>query len=160
MLPTRISLPETDRELIAGALLPLVATALDVSLRARQAHWSVRGPFFAPLHALFDEVYSGASEWADTLAERMAALGASVPAYPAALVKYSALPAASEAPLSALVAKDHLTAVADVLGALANAMREAVDATAKRDAVTSNMIVETVAAADKLLWMCESTLTA
>jgi starvation-inducible DNA-binding protein len=161
MLPTRIAIPEADRTRMADLLLTLTATSLDLALRAKQAHWSVRGPFFAPLHALFDEVATLGQAWADETAERMAALGAAVPAYPAAVVKYSALVAASETPLSTLSSRDHLTAVADALGTYANTVRTGVDtATKTGDQGTATLLADLVVAADKALWKCEATLQA
>lgn len=48
---------------------------LGLSMVAKKAHWNCRGPLFGQLHALFDELYTTASDHADKLAEHVAMLG-------------------------------------------------------------------------------------
>ncbi len=73
--PTKNDLPDAIRssmvELIGGHL----ASAVHLTLLAKQAHWNVKGPGFFSLHGLFDEVYDHAGDWADGLAERAVQLG-------------------------------------------------------------------------------------
>lgn len=44
-------------------------------IKAKNYHWNVKGPEFYGLHHTFDGVQEVALEWADTIAERMRALG-------------------------------------------------------------------------------------
>ena len=60
----------------AAALRPVLAALVDLAQGARVAHWSVRGPMFSQLHALFGEAYDAAAGQADAVAEHMAMLGA------------------------------------------------------------------------------------
>jgi starvation-inducible DNA-binding protein len=67
-----------------NAAPPVVVTALqstlveliDLSLQAKQAHWTVAGPLFKPVHEELDILVDIARVGADEVAERIAALGA------------------------------------------------------------------------------------
>jgi starvation-inducible DNA-binding protein len=52
-----------------------VAALIDLRTHAKVAHWNVKGPQFAALHELFDEVADAVDEYADLVAERAAQLG-------------------------------------------------------------------------------------
>src|SRR2546430_1122313 len=75
MHATRNDVPEKVRQLVASGLNQLLADVADLTMQAKQAHWTVKGPNFIALHKLFDEVYEHASEWTDEIAERVAQLG-------------------------------------------------------------------------------------
>lgn len=76
MLSSVAPFKDKAREAMADALLPVLAALVDLAQGARVAHWSVRGPHFSELHALFGKLYGTASEQADAVAEHMAMLGA------------------------------------------------------------------------------------
>ena len=61
-------------KLYVTLLHPVLVHQVALYLAAKQAHWIVRGPHFAPLHQLFGEVADSAQEAADTIAERIAQL--------------------------------------------------------------------------------------
>ena len=48
-----------------------------LQLQVKQAHWNVSGTLFYTLHELLQEHYEGISKYADDVAERMLAVGAS-----------------------------------------------------------------------------------
>lgn len=75
MHPTPSALNETDRSALCAALNASLADLLDFQLQLKLAHWNVRGPHFAPLHALFEEAHGQVAELADDVAERVATLG-------------------------------------------------------------------------------------
>lgn len=74
--PSVAPFSEGQRVKAAGELRPVLAALVDLAQGARVAHWSVRGPNFSALHALFGGLYDAASEQADAVAEHMAMLGA------------------------------------------------------------------------------------
>lgn len=128
-------------ELLNAAL----ATAIDLELAAKQAHWNVKGPSFLSLHQLFDQVYEQAGEWADGLAERAVQLGGA--AYPG---KATAAPAAN-----------HLAAISERLAGFADQTRAAIRTAAELgDDVTSDLFNEVTAGADKQRWMVHAHLEA
>src|SRR5690606_23118194 len=75
MHPTKNDLPERTRTGVVDLLAPHVASAIDLMLQAKHAHWNVKGPNFIALHELFDKVAATAQKHADGLAERIAQLG-------------------------------------------------------------------------------------
>lgn len=52
-----------------------LASVIDLTLCAKQAHWNVRGSNFHGLHALFETIAGETREWSDLLAERATTLG-------------------------------------------------------------------------------------
>lgn len=68
--------PEAIRARGIEVLREVVLQGMSLALLAQRAHWSVRGPMFGPLHALFGEVYGGVSGAVDRIAESCAVLGA------------------------------------------------------------------------------------
>jgi starvation-inducible DNA-binding protein len=52
-----------------------LASAIDLQLQMKQAHWNVKGPSFIGLHKLFDEIDEAIEEYVDMIAERIVQLG-------------------------------------------------------------------------------------
>src|SRR5574343_1373149 len=69
------TLPLENSAPVIAILQSLVTETTILSLRAREAHWNVQGPSFGSLHELFGDIYDFASDWADTLAERLVQQG-------------------------------------------------------------------------------------
>lgn len=75
-LPDHVKKGKVQLDGAAQALLhPLVIATTALALRAREAHWNVKGPNFGPLHELFGDFYDFVNDWADTLAERIVQQG-------------------------------------------------------------------------------------
>src|SRR5665213_2408960 len=65
-----------DRRIQLNALLnQRLASAVDLQLQMKQAHWNVKGPNFIALHELFDQVDEGVEAYVDLIAERIVQLG-------------------------------------------------------------------------------------
>jgi starvation-inducible DNA-binding protein len=153
MRTTRNDLASTTRTTVIAALTPALATAIDLALAAKQAHWNVRGRQFAPLHALFDQVAVAAGDWADALAERIGQLGGVADGTLGAVARHTAL---APYPVAATAGDDHVQAIAERLAGFAALSRAAIAATGEAgDAVTSDLFTELTAGADKQLWMVE-----
>lgn len=153
MRTTRNDLASATRTTVIATLAPALATAIDLALAAKQAHWNVRGRQFAPLHALFDQVADAAGAWADELAERIVQLGGVADGTLAAVARHTAL---APYPAAATAGDDHVAAIAERLAGFAALTRAAIAATGEAgDAVTSDLFTELTAGADKQLWMVE-----
>ena len=76
MYPSMIPLPEKTRETIAKDLNACLADGLDLHSQIKVAHWNVKGPQFAALHALFETFATSLANHNDSVAERAVALGA------------------------------------------------------------------------------------
>lgn len=131
-------------------LKDLVNAAITTADAARLAHWNVRGPEFVALHGLFGEVYSTVNDAADTLAERLVALG-----FTASGIEeidnseFAKTPAGGETPngdkLSGMVAM-RLQNFSRLLLKCFEAL------TADRDHGTANLIIGIQNDIDKLIW--------
>jgi starvation-inducible DNA-binding protein len=60
---------------VMASLDQQIASAAILSVKYKKFHWYVSGPFFKPLHDLFDEHYRQLVEIIDDLAERSRAIG-------------------------------------------------------------------------------------
>lgn len=56
-------------------LSPVLHNLIALSVNAKQAHWHVRGANFIGVHEFLDQVVANAQDAADTVAERVVALG-------------------------------------------------------------------------------------
>ena len=52
-----------------------LASAVDLQMQMKQAHWNVKGPNFIGLHELFDKVAEAVEDYVDQIAERVVQLG-------------------------------------------------------------------------------------
>jgi starvation-inducible DNA-binding protein len=156
MHPTRNDLSQQTRKAVVALLQPRLAAALDLSLQAKQAHWNVKGPHFAPLHALFDAIYEHAGDHADELAERIVQLGGTAEGTLQAVAKATSL---APYPLDATSGRAHLEATTNALAVFGRSVREGIEDAAKLgDADTADLFTEISRAADKDLWMVEAHL--
>lgn len=155
MHKTRNDIPEATRRGTTELLGVALATAIDLGLQAKQAHWNVKGPNFIALHELFDAIAGIAHAKADALAERIAALGGTPKGTLAAVAAQSRLAAYPES-ISAGTA--HLSALADSLAAFAKLAREGIEPSG--DAVTGDLLTEIAGDIDQQLWFVEAHLQA
>eukprot|EP01031_Cornospumella_fuschlensis_P049210 gene49210-60239_t len=72
---TRNALGENARLASVALLNAALADLMDLTNGVRMAHWTVRGPHFAALHAQFEEFYDQLGEAVDDTAERVVQLG-------------------------------------------------------------------------------------
>jgi starvation-inducible DNA-binding protein len=75
MYPSPSRLPEETRARIVEALNARLADGLDLHGQIKVAHWNVKGPHFAALHALFEQMAIGLAGHNDAVAERAVTLG-------------------------------------------------------------------------------------
>lgn len=152
--PTRNDLALGTRTSLVQLLAPRLAESIDLYLRVKEAHWNVKGPQFAELHRLFDEVATDALEYADDVAERIVQLGGQASGAAREIAERSALPVLN----SPLQGWEALTShVADVLAAFGKAVRAGIDAAAQLgDADTADLLTEISRGVDKWLWQVEA----
>jgi starvation-inducible DNA-binding protein len=128
-----------------------LADMIDLAMRAKQAHWNVRGPNFVGLHDLFDSVASKANEHADGLAERAVQLGSAPDGTLKGVASRSRL---GEYPRGTVAWSQHVAEMTSALLTLGTSIRKAIDAAAAAgDAGTADLLTEISRDLDKLLWM-------
>jgi starvation-inducible DNA-binding protein len=156
MNPTKNDLPQKVRKKIGELLNENLADLIDLQLQAKQAHWNVKGPQFIAIHELFDSVASKAYEFADTVAERIVALGGIAEGTVKIVGQKSRLPAY---PLTITVWRDHVDALSTALATAGKSVRAAIDqADELKDADTADVCTEVSREIDKLLWFVEAHL--
>ncbi len=140
-----------------GALLQQAAVnAMDLSYQVRQAHWTLKGETFLPVHQFFDTLQAELHEFIDILAERQMQLGGTIYGTLRVAAGTSTLP---EYPLDLVKVKDHVQAICKVLSAYAELCRTNIRVCQDLgDDVTSEIFVTITRALDKQLWLLESNL--
>lgn len=156
LFSTSVNLSEDTRSEVIELLNARLADTVDLKTQAKQAHWNVKGKHFLQLHELFDQVAEHVDAHADTLAERVTALGgiANGTARQAA-----ALSSLQEYDLNAVTGDEHLRALVARVAAATNAFRAAIDRSDELgDKVTADIFTQIAGETDKDLWFLEAHL--
>jgi len=77
--PIHIGISDSDRARVAEHLSHLLADTYTLYLTTHNFHWNVTGPMFNTLHLMFMDQYTELWNAVDPIAERIRALGFSVP---------------------------------------------------------------------------------
>jgi len=131
-----------------------LASAVDLQMQMKQAHWNVKGPSFIGLHELFDKVAEAVEAYVDQIAERIVQLGGvaegtvRMAASRTRLVEYSTEISDGMA---------HVEGVARALSTFGEEARNTIDkADELEDADTADLFVEISRGIDKWLWFVEA----
>ncbi|MGW4383456.1 Dps family protein [Kitasatospora sp. NPDC004531] len=147
------SLPGSARAVAGSALQATLVDLLDLALVAKQAHWNLYGPRFRSLHGQLDEVAVTARDFADTVAERAAALGVAPDGRAATVAATSAVPAIAHGPLEDRAV---VNALVDTFATVTRRLRERIAATDGADAVTGDLLIGLIAELEKQSWMFQA----
>ncbi|AXI79713.1 Dps family protein [Peterkaempfera bronchialis] len=150
MTVVKSPLSDSDREITGNALQSALVDLLDLSLVAKQAHWNLIGPRFRSIHLQLDEVVSTARNYADTVAERAAAIGVNPDGRAATVAKTSGLP---DFPSGWVRDTDVVQALVEAFNAVIGRMRERIAATEKPDPVSQDLFIGLAAELEKEAWM-------
>ncbi len=154
--PTANDLGQNARAASVAALNAALADGMDLTNAVRMAHWTVKGPHFAALHALFETFYGQLGEATDDLAERVVQLGGTpngTTQQVGALTRLAPYDAATRDGLA------HVAALRDRYAGFAASTRAGIDATAAAgDADTADLFTGVSRMLDKALWMLEAHL--
>ena len=144
-----------DRRIELNQLLNLrLASAIDLQMQMKQAHWNVKGPNFSCLHELFDNVAASVESYVDLIAERVVQLGGIAEGTIRISVSRSRL---AEYPLAMADGADHVACVTTALANFGHEVRTAInDADALDDAGTADLFTEVSRGIDKWLWFVEA----
>ena len=131
-----------------------LASAVDLQMQMKQAHWNVKGPSFIGLHELFDKVAEAVEDYVDQIAERIVQLGGvaegtvRMAASRTRLAEYS--PEISEG-------MAHVEGVARALSTFGQEARNTInEADELEDADTADMFTEISRGIDKWQWFVEA----
>ena len=133
-----------------------LADSLDFFSQVKHAHWNVKGLHFFQLHELFDSIAEHVEDHTDLIAERITPLGGVANGTIGQAAEASSIP---EYDLDAVKGDEHVHALVERLGTLANSSRAAIDQADKLgDKATSDLFTEVTRGADKDLWFLEAHL--
>jgi starvation-inducible DNA-binding protein len=133
-------------ELLQAALVELI----DLSLQGKQAHWTVTGPAFKPVHEHLDEIVDDLRTAYDDVAERMAALGV---APDGRLTTLSATTPVDPMPSGWQPDADAIERMLRRLQALSGRLGGWIDELADPDPVTQDLLIGLRHGIDKHAWM-------
>ena len=154
LLKTRNDLKSKTKTTVAALLNARLADAIDLALMTKQAHWNLRGRQFIAVHEMFDGFRTESDGHVDILAERVAQLGRIALGTTQAVSGSSNLKAY---PIDIISVDDHVSALAERYGDLANATRAAIDASEEAgDADTADIFTAFSRSLDKALWFLEA----
>lgn len=154
MFSTQNSLPEGARADLVAKLNYHLAQAIDLHLRAKSAHWNVKGATFFMLHQLFDQIAEFAGKAADDIAERATALGGVAQGSLQQVAAASRLPPQDFVPSHG---SDHVRQLSASIAAFANGTRSCIEpAIDLGDQATADLFIELTREGDKQLWFLEA----
>jgi len=154
MYETENDLSKESRVQLTALMNQRLASAVDLQMQMKQAHWNVKGPSFIGLHELFDKVAEAVEGYVDEIAERIVQLGGiaegtvRMAAARTRLAEYS--PEISEG-------LAHVEGVARALSTFGQEARGTInEADELDDAVTADLFTEISRGIDKWLWFVEA----
>ena len=154
MHKTRNDLTADVRARVSLLLNSRLATAIDLYLQTKHAHWNVKGPSFIALHELFDKLGEELEEYIDEMAERAVALGAVAEGTTNSVIERTQL---AKYPAQVSEGLAHVDALANAYATFGKAVRAAIDEAGRAgDADTSDLFTGISRGMDKSLWLLEA----
>lgn len=146
--------PSNTKSVAIQLLNARLADTIDLALLTKQAHWNIKGPQFIALHEMIDGFRGEIDGYVDTIAERAVQLGGTAFGTTQIVAKATTL---APYPIDIYTSKDHLAALIERYGSVANAMRKAIDeADEAGDKDTADIFTEVSRGLDKSLWFLEA----
>ncbi|MGV8908157.1 MAG: Dps family protein [Propionicimonas sp.] len=127
----------------------------DLHLTLKHVHWNVVGPHFIGVHEMIDPQVELVREFADQVAERIAALGGSPKGTPGAIV---AIRSWEDYPLGRDTVENHLHELDKVYDGVVESNRTAMDDLEELDLVTQDLLIGHTAELEKFQWFVRAHL--
>lgn len=138
---------------VAQYLSPVVRDLVALAVNGKQAHWHVRGANFIGVHEFLDEVIAHAQDAADTVAERIVALGLPVDARLGTVAAKTSTSQLSDGFQQSNVTVREVVAQID---AVTKTVLEAVDGLEEVDPVSQDIVISVAQQLDKDRWFLYS----
>ena len=154
MYETENDIAENRRMELNSLMNQRLASAIDLQMQMKQAHWNVKGPSFIGLHELFDKVYEAVESYVDMIAERIVQLGGIAEGTVRVAAARSLL---EEYPLAMADGLAHVESVSKALSTFGHEVRNMIsEADELEDADTADLFTEISRGIDKWLWFVEA----
>ena len=140
---------------LAELLQKQLSTYNDLHLTLKHIHWNVVGPNFIGVHEMIDPQVDAVREFADDVAERIAALGASPKGTPSAIVDDRTW---DDYSVGRDTAQAHLAALDLVYNGVIEDVRAAIDETDELDQVTQDLLIGQARQLEKFQWFVRAHL--
>jgi starvation-inducible DNA-binding protein len=150
-----IGISDKNRVEIADALAKVLAGTYALLLQTQHAHWNVRGPFFDPLHKLFQGQYEELQLAVDEIAERIRVMGEDAPGTFAEFSKLSSIKQKASFKNSNEIVRFLMEAHDDMIGVCKTAIQFSEKG---GDEATTDLLTERIASHGKVSWMLRATL--
>jgi starvation-inducible DNA-binding protein len=156
LFPTWNYLPEGTRRTNVAVLNQCLADLVVVRGQVKTAHWNVKGPTFAQLHELFDEIAGTLEPHIDEVAERATALGGLARGSVREAASETAIPQLPPDPVTGEALLEQLAHTLSILDA--ELFRQMEAAEQQRDLDTVDLLNEVSRDVSKALWFLEAHL--
>jgi len=155
---TQFTIPGlTDKQgaRLAELLQKQLSTYNDLHLTLKHIHWNVVGPNFIGVHEMIDPQVDAVRAYADEVAERIAALGASPEGTPGAIIRDRSW---DDYSVGRDTAQAHLAALDLVYTGVIEDIRKAIDETDEIDQVTQDLLIGQAGPLEKFQWFVRAHL--
>lgn len=149
-LDTAGPLTGDNRGMVAERLQATLVDLIAVSLLAKQVHWNVTGPRFIGLHERLDEIVELARTYADTVAERSAAIGVPPSGQVHTVAADNRVTPIADGWISD---DDTVNVLIDRLSTFAERVKDRASDVRDADVVAENILVDLVGDLEKHAWM-------
>jgi starvation-inducible DNA-binding protein len=155
---TQFTIPGlTDKQgaRLAELLQKQLSAYNDLHLTLKHIHWNVVGPNFIGVHEMIDPQVEAVRGFADDVAERIAALGASPQGTPGAILKDRTW---DDYSIGRDCVQAHLAALDVVYNGIIEDIRQSIEETEELDKVTQDLLIDQAGSLEKFQWFVRAHL--
>jgi starvation-inducible DNA-binding protein len=138
------------REEVTLLLQQTLVELIDMGLVGKQLHWTVVGELFRPLHEQLDDLVASWRELADTVAERLVAVGGSPDGQACTVASHSTWAPIEPRPVAS---QEAVRAVAQRLAEAGERTRDRINRLGALDVASQDVLVQVLRELEKQLWM-------